>query len=127
MSEINILCKRWLTAKDHVRALQEEMLKIELELLDEVESVDGGSKTSRLDGYKITVKKPINRTIDGEAWEQVKERIPAALWPIRVKVEPDPKGCDWLAENRADLWLIASEAITERAGKPGFTIEEVTE
>jgi hypothetical protein len=121
---VKVLAKRWTTAKERIEELKEEMLEIETSLLAEVESVEGGSKTNHLDGYKITVKRPINRTIDGDAWEIVKERIPADLRPVRVKIEPDAKGCDWLRENRPELWAIAAEAITERPGKAGFTVEE---
>ena len=122
---IQVLAKRWTTAKDMIRQLQDELVSIEQELLPLVESTEGGSKTNNVDGYKITVKRPINRTIDGEAWERIKDRIPTDLHPIRVKVEPDAKGCDWLRENRPELWVIAAEAITERPGKAGFTVEAV--
>lgn len=117
------LAKRWTTGKARIKELQDELAQIENELLEMVESTEGGSRTSHAEGYKITVKRPINRTIDGDAWENVKARIPADLWPIRVKVEPDAKGCDWLRENRPELWAVAAEAITEKAGKAGFTIE----
>ena len=120
---VKVLAKRWTTAKDMIKSLQDELLTIENELLPMLESVEGSSKTNHLDGYKITVKRPINRTIDGEAWELVKERIPADLRPVRVKVEPDSAGCTWLRENRPELWAIAAEAITEKPGKAGFTIE----
>lgn len=121
---VKVLAKRWTSAKERIEELKAEMLEIETSLLAEVESTEGGSKTNHIDGYKITVKRPINRTIDGEAWEIVKERIPADLRPVRVKVEPDAKGCDWLRENRPELWAIAAEAISEKPGKAGFTIEE---
>ena len=124
---VKVLAKRWTTAKDMIRDLQAELIEIEGLLLGEVESVEGSSKTNHIDGYKITVKRPINRTIDGEAWELVKERIPADLRPVRVKIEPDAKGCDWLRENRPELWAIAAEAITEKPGKAGFTVEEEDE
>lgn len=124
MESVKVLAKRWTTGKARIRELQDELLEIESLLLSEVESTEGGSKTNHVDGYKITVKRPINRTIDGDAWEAVKDKIPAGLWPIKMKVEPDPKGCDWLRENRPDLWAIAAEAIREKEGKAGFTIEE---
>lgn len=120
---VKVLAKRWMTAKDRIEELKVEMLEIENSLLTEVESVEGGSKTNHLDGYKIIVKRPINRTIDGDAWEIVKELIPPDLRPVRVKIEPDAKGCDWLRENRPELWAIAAEAITEKPGKPGFTVD----
>lgn len=121
---VKALAKRWLTAKSMIADLKAEMEAIEGDLLREVEHVDGGSKTNHADGYKITVKCPINRTIDGERWEEIKDRIPGEYWPIKVKIEPDAKGCDWLATEKPELWAIASEAITERPGKPGFVIVE---
>jgi hypothetical protein len=118
-----ILLKRWTTGKEMLDSLKKELQDIENELLDIVEYNANGSKTTRLEGYKVTVKCPINRTIDGDKWEEVKDSIPAEMWPIKIKVEPDAKGCTWLAENRPDLWGIAAQAITEKPGKPGFTVE----
>jgi hypothetical protein len=118
-----ILLKRWTTGKEMLDSLKKELQDIENELLERVEYNANGSRTTRLEGYKVTVKCPINRSLDGYKWEEVKDSIPAEMWPIKIKVEPDAKGCTWLAENRPDLWGIAAQAITERPGKPGFTIE----
>jgi hypothetical protein len=119
-----VLLKRWTTGKEMLDSLKKELADIENELLDMVGVNPYGSKTTRLEGYKVTVKCPINRTIDGDKWEEVKGRIPSEMWPVRLKLEPDAKGCTWLAENRPDLWGIAAQAITEKPGKPGFTIEK---
>jgi hypothetical protein len=124
---VKALCNRWVTAKDYIKSMQDELLEIESQLFDLVESVEDGSKVNHLDGYKITVKRPINRTINGEAWEQARDLIPAEMWPIKQKIEPDTAGCKWLAENRPELWLIASKAITEKPGKAGFSIEAEAE
>ena len=127
MPDFRTRAARWMSVKESIRQLQDELAAIEGELLEEVESVEGGSKTTRKDGFKVVVKRPINRTIDGEAWERVKDRIPVGLWPVRAKVEPDTKGCEWMARERPDLWAIAAEAITEKPGKPGFTVEEASD
>jgi len=98
MPEFKDLAARWMAAKGFAESAKQEMLALEAEMLAHVESVEGGSKTTHKDGYKVVVKRP-------------------------VKVEPDAKGCEWLAGNRPDLWTIAAEAITEKLGKPGFTVE----
>jgi hypothetical protein len=118
-----ILLKRWTTGKEMIDKLKDELITIENELLERVEYNPIGSKTTRLEGYKVTVKCPVNRSLDGDKWEEVKDSIPPEMWPVRMKLEPDAKGCTWLAENRPDLWGIAAQAITEKPGKPGFTIE----
>jgi hypothetical protein len=124
---VSELARQWVNVKAEVERLKSQLVELEEKMLPSLESVEGGSRTNSIEGFKIVVKRPINRTIDGEKWEEVKDSIPGDLWPIRVKVEPDAKGCEWLAENEPKLWMIAAEAITEKAGKAGFTIEEITE
>jgi hypothetical protein len=123
MPELKELATKWHNYKMEVERLKDRMVEIEGDMLLLVDSVEGGSKTTKAEGVKIVVKRPVNRTIDGDRWEAVKDRIPCDLWPIRVKIEPDAKGCEWLASERPDLWAIAAEAISEKLGKPGFTIE----
>lgn len=118
------LANRWITGKARIKELQDELLQIEAELAEQIGVVEGSQKTSHVDGYKITVKSTINRTLDPIAWDNVSDKIPVDLWPVKTKLEPDTKGCKWLAENRPDLWLVASQAITEKLSKPSFTIEE---
>lgn len=119
------LASAWVAKKATIKAMQDELIAIEQELLSMVETVEDGSKTSKVDGYKITVKRPVNRTIDGEAWETVKDKIPAELWPVKIKVTPDDSACKKLAKENPELWIIASEAITEKEGKANFTIEAI--
>jgi hypothetical protein len=119
------LASEWVAKKATIKAMQDELIAIEQELLTMVDTVEDGSKTSKVDGYKITVKRPVNRTIDGEAWETVKDKIPAELWPVKIKVTPDDSACKKLAKENPKLWMIASEAITEKEGKPNFTIEAI--
>lgn len=123
MPNIKVLAKRWITAKDMIKSLQEELLSIENELLPLVDSSEGGSKTSHLEGYKLTIKRPINRCFDLGQWAVVCAQIPQDLWPVETKTVLDEKGCVWLKQNNPDLWKLASQAITEKPGKPGFTIE----
>lgn len=123
MPELRELAMKWHNYKMEVERLKGRMIELESEMLPLVESVEGGSKTTKAEGVKVVVKRPINRTIDGDKWETVKDRIPSDLWPIRMKVEPDAKGCEWLAAERPELWAIAAEAISEKLGKPGFTVE----
>lgn len=123
MSTIQVLAKRWYTAKQREAELAAERLAIEAELAGLVESRSDGQVTSRIDGWKITVKCPINRTIDADAWEAIKEQIPTDLQPVKTKLAVDEKGCRYLAAEKPDIWAICSKAITEKPGKPGFTIE----
>jgi len=124
MEKIAELSARWLEAKADEKEAQERRALIEADLLALVPSVVGGSKTTNEAGYKITVKAPIYRSIDAEKWDEVKDSIPHEIWPVKLRLEADDKGCKWLAENDPTLWSVAARAITEKPGKASFTIEK---
>jgi hypothetical protein len=124
---IGELARQWVNVKAEVERLKAQMVELEEKMLPSLESVEGGSRTNNVEGWKIVVKRPINRTIDADEWDSIKDKIPEDVWPVKTKVVPDDVGCVWLAENKPKLWVIASEAITEKPGKAGFTIEEAKE
>lgn len=124
---IEDLARTWVNTKAEVERLKARLVELEEEMLPSLDTEEGGSRTNKVDGWKIVVKRPINRTIDIDVWEEVEDKIPRDLWPIKTRIEPDPKGCEWLAANHPELWLLASEAITEKVGKPNFVIEEIPE
>ena len=123
MSTIQVLAKRWYTAKQREAELAAERLAIEAELVGLVESKMDGQVTSHVDGWKITVKCPVNRSLDTEKWEAIRDSIPLALQPVKSKLALDEKGCKYLAEKEPELWATCAQAITEKPGKPGFSIE----
>lgn len=125
MPTIGVLAKRWTTAKDMIRQLQEELVQIETEMLPMVESVEGGSRTSHVDGYKFVVKRPVLKSFDLNVWESIKGAIPSTMHPIKTKLvtELDNEGCEWLKENHPEYWEVMTKAITEKPGKTGFAVE----
>ena len=122
MKDLRDLASAWSNYKAEVARLSARLVELEEEMLPMLDSEEGASRTTKVDEFKIVVKRPINRTIDPECWKEISSQIPEEMWPIRMKIEPDPKGCDWLAANEPKLWLIASGAIIEKAGKPNFVI-----
>jgi len=55
----------------------------------------------------------------------VKDRIPTALHPIKVKIEADAAGMKWLANNDPDMWAKVAEAFETRPGKIGVKVWRV--
>ena len=51
-----------------------------------------GQKTYDADGWKIVVKAPLIRSMDWKRWAEIKDEIPAAMQPIKIKEELDEKG-----------------------------------
>lgn len=125
MSNISALLADWVKAKAAEDTAQRQRRKIETQLETALEVPDEGSKTTEIDGFKVTVTQPVYRKVDAVAWEAIKTRISANLWPVKSKIEADPTGCKYLANNEPELWAQIAEAFETKPGKVGFKVVEV--
>ena len=121
------LAGQWLALKRERDDIDEQMSALAVEVASRLEHPAEGSKTHTLDGYKVTVTARMNRRIDAKKWHAIREGIPRTMWPVKEKLEADPRGCRYLAENQPDVWAIVAAAITETPGKPGLEVREVAE
>ena len=121
------LCEALASAKAAEKAARDERVKIELALCEIFECDERASRTHQIEGWKVAVKRPINRKIDAKAWERIKERVPEELRPVEYKPSVSAAGCTWLQENDPETWAVCAEAITESAGKPAVTVTRLEE
>jgi hypothetical protein len=84
-----------------------------------------GQKTYAADQWKVTVKAPLIRSMNWDAWEQVKGRIPEDLWPVEMKPSLDEKGVKWLQNNEPETYAVLSEALIIKPGSVQITVQEV--
>ncbi len=82
-----------------------------------------GQKTYAADGWKITVKAPLIRTMDWKQWEHTKAKIPVALWPVEMKPSLDEKGVKWLQNNEPELYYLLAECLTVKPGNVQVTVQ----
>ncbi len=125
MTNVQALARDWLEAKRAENAANAARIKIEEQLAEAMEVPDEGSKTHKIDGFKITVTQPVARKLDAAAWEKVKHHVSPDMAPIKVKIEPDATGCKWLAANDPKTWRKIAAAFETKPGKIGFKVEEV--
>mgnify|MGYP000862453179 FL=1 len=101
---------------------------IRRELADQIVAVTGhaveGQKIYEADGWKVTVKAPLIRSMDWAAWESVKARIPQELWPVEMKPSLDEKGVRWLQKNDPKHYAALAEALTVKPGAVQVTVKE---
>ncbi len=83
------------------------------------------SKTYKDGDWKIVVKQPINRSMDWQAWETVKQSIPEELWPVEMKPTLDEKGIKWIQDNDAAIYQILSGALTTKPGAVSVTVTRI--
>ncbi len=124
-TNVEALCRDWIEAKRAEAAANAQRLKIEEALVEALEIPYEGSKTHKLDGYKVTVTQPITRKLDEAEWAKVYTRIPESLRPVKVKLEADATGCKYLATNEPEMWRAIASAFETKPGKVGFKVEAV--
>ncbi|NDH03128.1 MAG: hypothetical protein EBY40_08385 [Marivivens sp.] len=125
MSNIDGLLADWLDAKAAEQKAQALRHKIEAQITAAFDTKPEGAITHKTDMHKVTLTQPIYRKVDLRKWEMVKDRIPTALHPIKVKIEADAAGMKWLANNEPDMWAKVAAAFETRPGKIGVKVGRV--
>lgn len=125
MTNVQALARDWLEAKRAENAANAARIKIEEELAQALDVPDEGSKTHKIDGFKVTLTQPVTRKLDAVVWEKVKQHISPEMAPVKVKLEADATGCKWLATNDAKTWRKIASAFETKPGKVGVKVEEV--
>lgn len=125
MDNREALCAELLEAKRAEAVANKRRIEIETQLAQCFDVPQEGSKTHKLDSYKITLTQPVLRKLDAKAWELVKGNIPDNLHPVKVKIEADATGCKYLAANEPALWAKVAKAFESKPGKIGVKVEAV--
>jgi hypothetical protein len=116
------LLQLWTETKHAEDEANRRRIELESILGGLVESKPDGSKTTHVDGYKVTVTRRTNYRLDMAVWDSVKNDIPAAQQPVKIKTEIDGKKYRELADRDPLVWNKVAEAVTAREGKPTFKI-----
>lgn len=122
---VEALCRDWLDAKREENAANAKRLKIEEQLVQALEIPEEGSKTHKMDGFKVTVTQPITRKLDVDEWAKVESHCPVVMRPVKIKFEADATGCKWLQKNEPQIWKKIAKAFETKPGKVGFKVEEI--
>lgn len=123
MTNLEGLCQAWIEAKRDEAAATARRIAVEEQMAQAMDVPSEGSKTHKLDGYKVTVTQPVTRKIDETAWALVANKVPADLAPVKTKIEVDVPGVKWLQENKPAIWKKIASAFETKPGKVGFKVE----
>lgn len=120
------LIEKWLQAKQEEQEAVAKRRELEdmMSVLIGLEETQEGSKTHKVDGYKVKVTQRMNRTIDSEKLDEIVheeglEDVVGVLF--RTKMEVNKKEWDSADES---LTKPLSKAITLKAGRPSYSILE---
>jgi hypothetical protein len=118
------LARDWLEAKRAEAVAQAQRIAIEEQIVAALGARDEGAQTHTVGDYKVTLTQPVTRKLDEKKWSLVASQCPAALQPVKVKVEADATGCKWLANNEPEIWRKIADAFTTTKGKVGVKVEK---
>lgn len=126
MTSLASLAAEWAALKSAETeiALKREMLEKQITALTGVR--DEGAKTHDAGRFKVTVTNRLNRKMDWGKWEQLQDRFPDNLRPVRAKWELDDRGVRYLQEHEPELYKILAEAMTVTPAKPHIAVKLAT-
>lgn len=116
------LSKAWLEAKADEDASKARRVKIEEAIVSQLGKREEGSKTHGLGTHKVTITGVINRTLDKEVWESIKDQIPEELRPVTYEPKLDVTGVKWLQKNDPDTYRLVAKALTIKPGKTNIKV-----
>lgn len=117
------LLRDWLRAKGEEEAARSRRVEIEKQLEGCLEVPAEGSKTHKIDGFKVTVTQPVTRKLDEAEWGRVYTSVPEDMRPVKTRIEADPAGCKYLANNEPEIWSKIASAFETKPGKIGYKVE----
>ena len=116
------LCKDLVFAKARLKAAQDNILKIENQIITMIPPKLEGSQTIPLDGYRLSVTSKLNRKLDFDAYQALD--LPENMQFVNMK--PTIDLFKLRAIERLDPALVA-RCVTVKPAKTAIKIEEVNE
>lgn len=119
------LCAQVLHEKDLENQAKSRRAALEVQIWNRTGVKDEGAETHRTEQFKITVKQPINRTVDFSELTKILKghpEIPAEAFPVKTKHELDEPRWKAIQTANPELAATLSPAITMKPGKVSVTI-----
>lgn len=126
---LDTLCLALMRAKEDEAAARDARVAIENEIVRLVEAKDEGSVTATGTQFKASVTFGVNRTIDREALESIRDTVPPALFFRAIEYRPaiDTAGLRYLRNNEPDTYAVLAQAITAKPAKPSVKVDVLAE
>ncbi|MBB4863322.1 hypothetical protein HNP46_002169 [Pseudomonas nitritireducens] len=121
------LFEAWLDAKSRESTANAERVAIEQQIVAAVGFPDEGSKTQKLEGFKVTTGGKLTYKADMPQLTNLVEQLPPHMRPIKSEPKLDETGCKWLRTNEPNLWALIAPAIETKPAKPTVKIERINE
>lgn len=119
------LIQNYLTAKAEELNATAKREYYEALILAKVKAPEDGSKSTKMDGYRITAQGRLNFKADMAQLLVLVQQLPAELRPIKQETVLDRTGAKYIRANEPDTWAIIAPAIEVKPGKSSIKIEQI--
>ncbi len=119
------LSQKWLEYKSAEETAKARRIEIEEAIVTQLGVREEGSQTHDLGTHKIIVTGVINRTLDKEVWESIKEKIAEDRRPVTYEPKLDVAGVKWLQKNDPDTYRVFAQALTIKPGKTNVKVTAI--
>jgi len=119
---LEMLAAQYYAAKEIEAKAVEKRRALGMQIAELLRHESESSKTYAADGWTITVKAPVTRSMNWKAWATVNEAIHPDLWPIETKTVLSETGVKWLMNNEPEIYKILAEALTVKPAAVSVTV-----
>lgn len=119
------LSRAWLESKTAEEAAKARRIEIEEALIVKLGAKTEGARTHDLGEFKVTITGVINRSLDDEVWESIKDKLPPEIRPVTYEPKLDVTSVKWLQEHQPEDYKILSQALTVKPGKTSVKVVQV--
>ncbi len=95
------------------------------DMLDERPADAEGSKTFNLDGFRVEVKRAMNRKTDDKGIDAIAALKLGELTPLKTKVELDQTGLKYLRNNEPAVYARVAKFIEAKPAKVAVTVSRI--
>ncbi len=114
------LASKHVQLKVQISAMQAELDEVNRQLADQLEHPADGSKTHKVENMKVKVTGRLNRSLDRDVWNQIKNNFNPDLRPVKDSL--DESAWKKLQKENPEVAARIAPAIKESPGKPGIEI-----
>lgn len=114
------LASKHVQLKVQISAMQADLDEVNRQLADQLEHPADGSKTHKVENMKVKVTGRLNRSLDRDVWNQIKNNFNPDLRPVKDSL--DESAWKKLQRENPEVAARIAPAIKESPGKPGIEI-----
>ena len=123
VTELDKLCHAYQEAQEDEKRAKARRLEIEGLIVAISDVQYEGSSVTKTRYYQCTCTGKLNRKLDVETWENIREQIPEDLRPVKTQVTLDLPKLRAIEKENPDVFKVVANAISSKPAKVSVKVE----